>query len=87
MTKKLPYVVECKSMYPFFETIAAFNVDIAASSYARECKLANPSFEYRVMKNGKPLSLALKARVAVKGRSAFDGSWLRQGTRQSRAVK
>jgi hypothetical protein len=76
---KLPYVVECKSTYPFFETIAAFNVDIAAMSYALDCKLANPSLEYRVMKNGKPIS----DRCSL----VPPGSWLRQGSRQSKAVK
>lgn len=46
----LPYVVECKSTYPFFETIAAFNVECAAHRYAAECSATNPQFEYRVVK-------------------------------------
>jgi hypothetical protein len=78
---KLPYVVECKSTYPFFETIAAFNVDIAAMSYAYDCKLVHPDFEYRVMKNGKPVC------ADVVPADVLRGSWLRQGTRQSKAVK
>lgn len=45
-----PYVVECKSTYPFFETIAAFNVDSVAEAYARDCRETNPQFVYRVVK-------------------------------------
>ena len=47
---KLPYKVECKSTYPFFELIAAFNVEQAAVGYAGECALANAdtAYEYRV---------------------------------------
>lgn len=46
----LPYKVECKSSYPFFELIAAFNVEPAATGYAGECALANADtlYEYRV---------------------------------------
>lgn len=46
----LPYVVECKSSYPFFEPIAAFNVESVAQSYAAECAAVNPQFVYRVVK-------------------------------------
>jgi len=52
---KLPYVVECKSSYPFFETIAAFNCKSVALSYASECFTSNPSFVYRVTKSKKVL--------------------------------
>lgn len=47
----LPYKVECKSSYPFFELIAAFNVETAATAYAGECALANANtnYEYRVV--------------------------------------
>lgn len=44
----LPFVVECKSTYPFFETIAAFNVRQAADAYVRECGQTNPGYTYRV---------------------------------------
>lgn len=54
---KLPYTVECKSTYPFFEAIAAFNVGPIAIAYAKECREGKPSsFEYRVMYRGKPFS-------------------------------
>jgi len=46
--------VECKSTYPFFETIAAFNSVKVAYRYARNCFEYNPDFEYRV-KVGKKL--------------------------------
>lgn len=52
---KLPYKVECKSSYPFFETIAAFDVEQAAKGYASECSLVNNSFTYRVSKGKKVL--------------------------------
>lgn len=45
----LPYVVECKSSYPFWEPIAAFNVDQVAERYAADCKCTNPQFQYRVV--------------------------------------
>ena len=50
MSRKLPYVVECKSFAVFFEEIAAFNVDCVAEYYADECRKTNPHFEYRVVK-------------------------------------
>jgi hypothetical protein len=48
----LPYVVECKSSYPFYEPIAAFNVESAAQWYAKECAETNGTmgFVYRVVK-------------------------------------
>lgn len=52
---KLPYVVECKSLYPFFEAIAAFDVQGVAEHYAIECRKTNPKYEYRVVKNKKVL--------------------------------
>ena len=55
MRDQLPYKVECKSSYPFFETIAAFNYDDVAFGYADSCAEVNPSFEYRVTKRGKVL--------------------------------
>lgn len=48
----LPYKVECKSSYPFFELIAAFNVEAAAVAYAGECVASNPKFSYTV-KHGR----------------------------------
>ncbi len=57
MAAKLPYKVECKSSYPFFETIAAFDCESPALAYAADCaataKNRNLSFEYRVTKRGK----------------------------------
>lgn len=51
---KLPYVVECKSGYPFFEPIAAFNVDSVAQRYAEDCaKAMSPLYTYRVVKSKK----------------------------------
>lgn len=44
----LPYVVECRSTYPFFEAIAAFDVDTVAHKYAADCAATNPKNEYRV---------------------------------------
>jgi hypothetical protein len=48
MEKVLPCVVECKSTYPFFEKIAAFNVRVAAQWYADQCAETNSAFQYRV---------------------------------------
>jgi hypothetical protein len=45
---KLKYRVDCKSTYPFWETIAAFDCRPPAEAYARECAEANPQYEYRV---------------------------------------
>jgi hypothetical protein len=53
---KLPYSVECKSTYPFFERIAAFDVGRVALAYAEECASTNPQFEYRVMYRGKQMN-------------------------------
>jgi hypothetical protein len=52
----LPYVVECKSSYPFYEKIAAFNVERIAIQYASDCAIAHPTFSYRVTKRGKVIS-------------------------------
>lgn len=56
MRNQLPYVVECKSSYPFFEAIAAFNVESVALAYAFDCAKTNPFFKYRVVKNKKVLA-------------------------------
>jgi hypothetical protein len=50
MARKLPYVVECKSTYPFFEEIAAFDCEHAAEGYTAECQRQTPQYEYRVVK-------------------------------------
>jgi hypothetical protein len=52
-------------------------------SYAYDCKRVHPDFEYHVMKNGKLVC----ADVVTKGEPVHKGSWLLQGTRQSKAVK
>lgn len=49
MTKTaLPFQIECKSLFPFFEPIAAFDHIKVAYRYAQECKQTNPNFEYRL---------------------------------------
>lgn len=53
---KLPYQVQCKSIYPFFETIAAFDCDKAAFTYAAACAETNPQAEYRVCKGRRILA-------------------------------
>lgn len=50
-SQSLPFIVRCKSLQPFFETIAAFNCRPAADGYAGECRTANPTFEYQVAVN------------------------------------
>lgn len=50
---KLPYKVECKSSYPFFELIAAFDCEQPALHYAANCQKTNPINEYRVLKGSK----------------------------------
>lgn len=52
---KLPYKVECKSSYPFFELIAAFDCEQAAKAYSEECARLNVRYQYRVLKNRKVL--------------------------------
>jgi hypothetical protein len=52
----LPFKVECKSTYPFYETIAAFDCEPAARAYAHNCAEANEAFTYRVTKRGKVLA-------------------------------
>ena len=52
---KLPYLVECQSTYPFFETIAGFDIEAAATRYASECAETNPNFHYRVRKGSKTI--------------------------------
>ena len=58
MRNVLSFVVECKSSYPFFEKIAAFNVDSIAIDYAQDCAKTNPTFKYRVTK-GKTILVDL----------------------------
>lgn len=55
MAKALPFIVECRSFYTFFEPIAAFNVESAALAYAFECQEGSPSFKYRVRKGSRIL--------------------------------
>lgn len=47
--KNLAHAVLCKSTYPFFETIAAFDCEPAADIYMRACRSANPRYEYKVV--------------------------------------
>ena len=56
MASKLPYKVECKSTYPFYELIAAFDCEHAARAYADECYDANPKYSYHVVKAKKLLA-------------------------------
>lgn len=51
----LPYKVECKSFYPFYELIAAFDCESAAVNYMADCKRANPGNAYRILKGKKVL--------------------------------
>jgi hypothetical protein len=44
----LPHIVECKSSYPFFEPIAAFDCLEAARAYKENCEKTNRRFAYRV---------------------------------------
>lgn len=55
MAKGLLYRVECKSLYPFYELIAAFDIQQAAENYAVSCATANPVYEYRVIKGRRVL--------------------------------
>ncbi len=48
LSEQVPFTVECKSTYVFFEVIAAFNAEVVARRYAEDCQSANPKFEYRV---------------------------------------
>lgn len=48
LNELVPFYVECKSTYPFFEVMAAFNSEVVARRYAEDCHAANPKFEYRV---------------------------------------
>ena len=53
MRNILPYRIECRSTYPFFEVIAAFNSESVAIAYAGSCRKANPAYEYRVIKSSR----------------------------------
>lgn len=49
LNKLLPYVVECQPMGGhFYEQIAAFNHEVIALRYARDCKTVNGQNEYKV---------------------------------------
>lgn len=48
LNEHVPFYVECKSTYPFFEVIAAFNSEVVARRYAEDCQRANSKYEYRV---------------------------------------
>ena len=52
---QLPYKVECKSTYPFFEVIAGFNCEPPARRYAQACAEGGTENEYRVTKGKKVL--------------------------------
>jgi hypothetical protein len=68
MTKpKLTYIVQCKSLYPFFETIAAFDCDRAAFAYASMCADGNSKFDYQVVKGRKVLADADACRSIFAG--------------------
>lgn len=49
-TTVLRYKVECKSLHPFFEVIAAFDCEPVAIAYGSQCHTANPELTYRVKK-------------------------------------
>ena len=56
MREKLPFVVECKDRDPgSYEAIAAFNVQIIAENYARDCYKSRRDNHYRVTTRGKTL--------------------------------
>lgn len=48
LAEQVPFTVECKSIYVFFEVVAAFNSEVVARRYAEDCQRANPKYEYRV---------------------------------------
>lgn len=55
---RLPYQVQVKSTYPFFETIAAFDCQQAAFGYASDCAGFNLKFDYQLVKGRKVLANA-----------------------------
>ena len=55
---KLPYQVQCKSTYPFFETIAAFDCQQAAFAYAVECATVNLKFDYQMVRGRRIMANA-----------------------------
>jgi hypothetical protein len=57
---KLPFQVECKSIFAFFEPIAAFDHIKVAHRYAQDCLQTNPKFEYRLrdLENGKTYAVS-----------------------------
>lgn len=61
----LPYKVECKSTYAFYELIAAFDCDKAAEAYAVQCAAANPRYDYRVVKGRRIIRNANSCRPGV----------------------
>ena len=62
---KLPYRVECKSLFPFFELIAAFDHERAAFAYASQCAANNLKFEYQVRKGRRILVNANSCRPGL----------------------
>ncbi len=47
---ELKYIVECKwPNKPFYETIAAFDSQMIATNYKRDCIATIKGFEYRTM--------------------------------------
>ena len=48
MANALPYKIECRSTRPYFELIAAFDIQHAAEAYAEQCAIVNLDFTYRV---------------------------------------
>jgi hypothetical protein len=67
MTSRLPYAVECKSIFTFFERIAAFDSPSAALGYAEQCAAGNPHNSYRVTKRGRKLLAKLGRPEAIIG--------------------
>ena len=67
MSNPLPYAVECKSIFAFFERIAAFDCPSAAIGYAEQCAASNPHNSYRVTKRGRKLLAKLGRPEAIIG--------------------
>lgn len=57
MRQPLPYKVECRNARPYYEAIAAFDCESAATAYASECALRNPKLDYRVKRGHTILKL------------------------------
>ena len=61
----LPFHVECKSLQPFFETIAQFDCRPAAEGYVASCSTANPAFAYRITEPFPAIDGSLAERMIV----------------------